>query len=426
MAYTSARALAGVQAFDSVHRAKGRARKYGNGIYPGNSPDRKMKPRSTAPIRVGVLFSETGVTSVIERSERQGTLLAAQEINEAGGINGRELQLMSYDPQSRPALYASQAKHLLLEDRVQVILGCYMSSTRKAVIPVVERWNGLLLYPTLYEGFEYSRNVIYTGAAPNQNSVQLAEFMMREFGSRVFMVGSDYIYPYESNRIMSDLIVERGGEKIAEVYLPLDASWESYVTVAKKVQATNPDFIFSTVVGSGTSLLHRAYAQVKLDPAKMPIASLTTCEAEVRQMGADIAEGHITSAPYFQSVDTEVNKRCVAQFKNRFGADEVTNMCWEAAYFQTHLLADAMRRVDTDNVLDLLRVLPGSEFSGPQGKVRIDEHNHHTYLRPRIGRVNDQGQFDIIQEAERWVRPDPYLVSHSLEDWSARAQIYAR
>ncbi|HEV8646362.1 MAG TPA: transporter substrate-binding protein, partial [Burkholderiales bacterium] len=128
-----------------------------------------MKIRSKEPIRVGVLFSETGVTSVIENSERMGTLLAVQEINEAGGINGRELQLISYDPQSRPALYASQAKQLLVEDRVQVILGCYMSSTRKAVIPVVERWNGLLLYPTLYEGFEYSRNVIYTGAAPNQN-----------------------------------------------------------------------------------------------------------------------------------------------------------------------------------------------------------------------------------------------------------------
>lgn len=363
---------------------------------------------------------------MIERSERLGTQLAVLEINEAGGINGRELQLIFCDPQSRPALYASQAKHLLLEERIQVILGCYMSSTRKAVIPVVERWNGLLLYPTLYEGFEYSRNVIYTGAAPNQNSVQLAEFMMREFGSRVFMVGSDYIYPYESNRIMSDLIVERGGERVAEVYLPLDASWESYVTVVKKIKATNPDFIFSTVVGYGTALLHRAFAQVRLDPARMPIASLTTCEAEVRQMGVDIAEGHITSAPYFQSIGTDTNKRCVTEFKRRFGPEEVTNMCWEAAYFQTHLLADAMRRVDGDNVVDLLRVLPGSEFSAPQGRVRIDEHNHHTYLRPRIGRVNAAGQFDVLQEAERWVRPDPYLVSHTLQDWSARIQLQAR
>lgn len=377
-----------------------------------------MNARSNEPVRVGVLFSQTGVTSVIERSERLGTMLAVEEINDAGGVNGRELQVISYDPQSRPKTYAALAKRLLLEDRVGVILGCYMSSTRKAVIPVVERWGGLLLYPTLYEGFEYSRNVIYTGAAPNQNSVQLAEFMLHNYGSRVFMVGSDYVYPYESNRVMSDLISERGGEKIAEVYLPLDASWESYITVAKKLKAAAPDFIFSTVVGSGTALLHRAFAQVKMDPARTPIASLTTCEAEVREMGADIAEGHITSAPYFQSVDSEANRSCVANFKRRFGPDEVTNMCWEAAYFQTHLLAEAMRNSGSDNVMDLLGVLPGAEFDAPQGPVKIDEFNHHTYLRPRIGRINSAGQFDILKQARRWVRPDPYLVSHTLRDGS--------
>lgn len=384
-----------------------------------------MKAKSTEPIRVGVLFSETGVTSVIEESERMGTLLAIQEVNESGGINGRELQAVSYDAKSRPARFASLAEKLILEERVHVILGCYMSSTRKAVIPVVERWNALLMYPTLYEGFEYSRNVIYTGAAPNQNSVQLAGFMLREFGSRVFMIGSDYIYPYESNRIMSDLILERGGEKAGEIYLPLDASWEEYLTVAKKIKQASPDFIFSTVVGDGTALLHKAFAQLKLDPARMPIASLTTSEAEVRQMGADIAEGHITSAPYFQSIATEENRLCVARCKARFGDEIVTNQCWEAAYFQAHLMADAMRRMNSDSVPELLRALPGSEFAAPQGKVRIDEHNHHTYLRPRIGRVNANGQFDILDEAKTWVRPDPYLVSHTLQDWSARAQVHS-
>jgi branched-chain amino acid transport system substrate-binding protein len=380
-----------------------------------------MKPRSKEPIRIGVLFSQTGVTSVIENSERLATILAAEEINQAGGINGRELQLLCYDPESRPVRYQALAEKLMLEDGVRIILGCYMSSTRKAVIPVVERSNALLLYPTLYEGFEYSRNVFYTGAAPNQNSVQLAEFMLGRFGSRVLMVGSDYIYPYESNRIMSDLILERGGEKVAEVYLPLDAAWEDFLAIAKKIKNSNPDFIFSTVVGDGTALLHRAYAKVGLDPARMPIASLTTCEAEVRQMGADIAEGHITSAPYFQSVANPVNERCVAAYKQRFGAEQVTNQCWEAAYFQKHLLADAMRRVDSDSVADVLRVLPGSEFAAPQGKVRIDEHNHHTYLRPRIGRINAPAQFDILEETRHWVRPDPYLVSHAAGLVRARA-----
>ncbi len=382
-----------------------------------------MKSTTSAPIRIGVLFSETGVTSVIERSQRLATWLAIEEVNSAGGIGGREVELVAYDPQSRPSRFQSLAKKLVTEDGVRVILGCYMSSTRKALIPVVEKSNSLLLYPTLYEGFEYSRNIIYTGAAPNQNSVQLAEYMTRTYGSRVFMVGSDYIYPYESNRIMSDLILERGGQKAGEVYLPLDASWEDFVTLAKRIKSLSPDFIFSTVVGDATSLLYKAYRQLGMDPAKIPIASLTTCEAEVRQMGHDAAEGHITAAPYFQSVDTIANRTCQENLKRRFGNDVVTNQCWEAAYFQVHLLANAMRRAHSDDVEALLRVLPGSEFDAPQGRVRIDEHNHHTYLRPRIGRVNNKGQFDILEETHHWVRPDPYLISHSLEEWTARVRV---
>lgn len=382
-----------------------------------------MTSATNDPIRIGVLFSETGVTSVIETSQRLGTRMAVDEINAAGGINGRELKVKYRDPASQPANYRALAEQMIAEDDIKIFLGCYMSSTRKAMIPALERHNALLFYPTLYEGFEYSRNVIYTGAAPNQNSVQLAEFMMREFGSRIYMVGSDYIYPYESNRIMSDLILERGGEKVSERYLPLDAEPTAFAETIQHIKQLAPDFVFSTVVGEGTAMLYRAYADAGLDPNRMPIASLTTCEAEVKQMGAAIAAGHITSAPYFQTVDNEVNKRCVAAFTDRFGDQTVANQCWEAAYFQTHLLANAMRKADSADVEDLLRALPGMEFDAPQGLVRIDESNHHTYLRPRIGRVNDKGAFDILEEARDWVRPDPYLVSHTLEDWSVRVRL---
>ncbi len=378
------------------------------------------------PVRIGMLFSETGVTSVIETSQRIGTVLAVEEINSTGGIHGRELQLVSHDPQSRPSLYRSLAEKLIVEDGIRVIAGCYMSSTRKAVIPVLERWNALLLYPTLYEGFEYSRNVFYTGAAPNQNSVQLAEFMTRKFGSRVFMVGSDYVYPYESNRIMSDLVLERGGEKVAEVYLPLEAKRADFDGLVRQIKAAGPDFIFSTVVGESTAMLYRAYREAGLDPERMPIASLTTCEAEVKQMGAEFAAGHITSAPYFQSVDSPANRRIVPALQKRFGPEQIANQCLEAAYFQIHLLADAMRRADPDDVESLLRALPGSEFDAPQGRVRIDEQNHHTHLRPRIGRVNASGQFDILEESKDRVRPDPYLVSHTLQDWSVRTGLRSR
>ena len=385
-----------------------------------------MKSTSNKAFKVGVLYSETGVTSAIETSQRMATTLAIEQINEGGGINGTPLEVVQYDPASSPSQYGALASRLILDDGVRVIFGCYMSSTRKAVIPVVEKWNALLMYPTLYEGFEYSSNVIYTGAAPNQNSIQLAEYMLKNYGSRVFMVGSNYIYPYESNRIMSDLISARGGEKAGEYYLPLDAPEDAYLTIAQKIKDTSPDFIFSTVVGIGTTLLYRAYARLKLDPVHMPIASLTTSEAEVKEMGADVAEGHITSATYFQSVNTEENRRVLQEYQTRFGDGLVTNMCWEAAYFQTHLVGNALRQTGSDDVAQLIKVIAGAEYRAPQGTIKIDAQNHHTFLWPRVGRVNSTGQFDILEESRHSVRPDPYLVEHTPREWSSRSLLGGR
>lgn len=246
---------------------------------------------ASEPIRIGVLYSRSGTTSAAELTQLQATMLAVEEINRAGGVSGREIELVCLDPQCQPWRYADLAEQLILEHRVRVIVGCYMSSTRKAVIPIVERHNALLFYATPYEGFEYSRNVIYTGAAPNQNTLPLAGFMLTQFGSRVSMIGSDYVCPYESNRVMSDLILERGGEKVDETYLSLDAPWESYLDAARRIKQLAPDFIFSTVVGEGIPHLYRAFAQVGLDPYRTPIASHMTSEAEIALMGNDLAEG---------------------------------------------------------------------------------------------------------------------------------------
>ncbi|MFC0401294.1 transporter substrate-binding domain-containing protein [Paraburkholderia rhizosphaerae] len=376
---------------------------------------------ASAPIRIGVLYSRTGVTSAAEITQLQATVLAVDEINRAGGVSGREIELVCLDPQCVPRRYAELAEQLILEHRVKIIAGCYMSSTRKAVIPIVERHNALLFYATPYEGFEYSRNVIYTGAAPNQNTLPLAGFMLSQFGSRVSMIGSDYVCPYESNRVMSDLILERGGEKVDETYLALDAPWQSYLDAAQRIKQRAPDFIFSTVVGEGIQHLYRAFAHVGLDPYRMPIASHMTSEAEIAVMGSDLAEGHITSAAYFQSIGTAANLAAVRRYQARFGSDQPANMCWEAAYFQMHLLADAIRRVGSDDPTLLLRVLPGLEYDAPQGRIRIDEHNNHTYLHPLIGRVNASGQFDIIGRAPGRVKADPYVVSHTTPAWTAAA-----
>lgn len=375
----------------------------------------------TDPVKVGVLYSETGATSSIEASQLFGTLFALEQINEAGGINGREIVAVRYDPRSEPRIYSLLAEQLIASDNVKVIFGCYMSSARKAVIPVVERLNRLLFYSTLYEGFEFSEHLIYTGAAPNQNSVQLAEFMTSTFGPRVYLVGSNYIYPYESNRIMADLVRQHpGGEQVGERYVPLDASEDDFSEVLSDIRNAKPDFIFSTVVGNATQNFYRAYAKAGFDPAKLPIGSLTTTEVEIAQMGAEVAAGHYTSAPYFQSIDSEVNRECLARFRNRFGESAVPNACWEAAYFQVHLFANALRAAGSNEVSALMPHLLSASFDAPQGRVRIEPSNHHTFLYPRIGQANASGQFTIVRETRNAVYPDPYLVTHALGDWALR------
>ncbi len=372
------------------------------------------------PVRVGILYSATGTTSTIGQSQLQGAQLAIDEINESGGLLGRELVAVRYDPASTPARYAALAEQLIVRDGINVIFGCYMSSSRKAVIPIVEKWNRLLFYPTLYEGFEFSGNVIYTGAAPNQNSVQLADYMTSSFGARVYLIGSDYIYPYESNRIMGELVMQHpGSDKLGEHYLPLDATERDYAAIMQDIRARQPDFIFSTVVGDSTASLYRAYADAGFNPQTMPIASLTTSEAEIAQMGADVAAGHFTAAPYFQSIDSPANARCLARLRQRLGDDCRPNLCWEAAYFQMRLFANAFRQAGSDRIGDLLPHLLGSEFDAPQGRIRLDPGNHHTWLYPRVGRANAQGGFTIVRQATRAVSPDPYLVTHSLGDWTA-------
>jgi len=371
------------------------------------------------PLKVGALYSRTGVTSAIESSQRLGTLFAIEEINDHGGIDGRELVAIEYDPASDPSQFRCLAERLVAIDNVNVIFGCYMSSTRKAVTPIVEKYNRILFYATLYEGFEFSNNIIYTGAAPNQNSVQLADFMMSMFGGRVYLVGSDYIYPYESNRIMSDLVRQRpGGSIVAQRYVPLDAGPKDFESIVSEIKELRPDFIFSTVVGNATQHFYRAYAEAGLDPKSMPVSSLTTSEVEISQMGAAVAAGHFTAAPYFASIDSAENHRVLNGFHARFGDEIRPNACWEAAYFQVYLFANAMRSAGTDSVPVLMPQILASEFLAPQGRVRVEPNNHHTHLYPRIGRVNSKGEFAIVRASKNAVVPDPYLVTHSLGDWT--------
>lgn len=369
--------------------------------------------------RVGVLFSQTGVTSAIEQTQLNATLLAIDEINENGGILDRKLEPVIYDPASDPKQFRSLAERLFQTDRIRLLFGCYMSSTRKAVLPVVEAHRGLLFYPTLYEGFEYSRHCIYTGAAPNQNSLQLAKFLLSTYGNRFLLVGSNYIYPYESNRLMTDFVMQDRGKILDEVYVPLHATPRDFEKVIARIKRTAPDVIFSTVVGKGTSTFYQAYRAAGFDPAKMPIASLTTSEAEVADMGNEAAEGHITAAPFFETLSSAPARRFVARFKAKYGPDAPVTAAAEAAYFQVHLAMRALARCGSDDPDRILIELRDSECDAPQGRIRIDPENNHAYLWPRIARLDSSGRFQMVWNPGVRIKPDPYCVVQSLDDWSA-------
>lgn len=366
--------------------------------------------------KFGVLFSDTGPTAVIERSQKCGALLAIREINARGGVAGRPIEPIAYDPGSIPAEYGRLAEKLIVEDKVCVLIGCYMSSARKEVLPVVERRNALFFYPTLYEGFEYSPNMIYGGACPNQNSVPLASYLLENYGNRFYFIGSDYIYPRESNRVMRNILRQGSGEVIEEVYIPFDAGADTYRRILEDIADKKPDAIFATVVGETTVSLYQAYHAAGHDARRVPIASLTTNEAEIARIGREASIGHITAAPYFRSIDTPQNRIFLESFRREFGTDIQVTSCAEAAYFQTHMFAAALERVGTIDTEQLHECLLGSTWDAPQGQVKIDPDNNHTYLHSRIAKVDDSGEFIVEREVVRAVKPDPYLVTPDLND----------
>jgi urea transport system substrate-binding protein len=359
-------------------------------------------------IKVGVLYSLTGTTAIIETSLNQACLMAIEEINAAGGVNGMKITPVIEDPASDPATFAQKARKLVLGDKCVSVFGSYTSASRKAVLPVFEKYHNLYWYPTLYEGRECSQNVMYTGAVPNQQQQDFIPWLVKNFGKKFYLIGSNYIYPKEENNVCKILLKRLGGEVVGEEYVPLGHS--EFSSVIQKIKDTQPNVIFSTVVGDSVVALHRQYKAAGLDPAKMPMASLTTSEEEVAAMGGEFGEGHFTSAPYFMSYDSPENHKFVESFKKKYGADKVTNFVSEPAYFQVYLFKQAVEKLAGKDITppEIRKAAWNQEFKAPQGIVKIDPKNSHTYLWPKIGQVQKDGQFKIIEQSKESIEPKPY------------------
>ncbi len=370
--------------------------------------DANLARAANGEIKVGVLFSLTGTTAIIEESLHKATILAIEEINAAGGINGMQIVPVEEDPASDPATFAEKARKLVLGDRCVSVFGSYTSASRKAVLPVFEKRNNLYWYPTLYEGRECSKNVVYTGAVPNQQQDEFVPWLIQNFGTRFYLIGSNYIYPKEENNYCRKLLARYGAEVVNEEYVPLGHS--EFSSVINKIRSTEPNVIFSTVVGDSVVALHRQYRAAGLDPEKMPMASLTTSENEIAAMGGDAAAGHFTSAPYFMVHQSPENERFVAAYRARWGDDKVTHFVSEPSYFQVYLFKQAVEKLAPSDISPptVAEAVKGEELTAPQGQIRLERENLHCWLWPKIARARSDGQFEVLKDSAEWVAPVPY------------------
>ena len=374
-----------------------------------------MPDDDSSPWKVGVLFSRSGVTGLTESEHFFGTALAIEEINAAGGVRGRPIEPLCLDPAGDPGAYRVLARRMLADEGLGVIFGCSLSASRKAVLPLVERHDGLLWYPSIYEGFEHSESVLYTGATLNQTVFPLADHLLRRHGPRILIVGSDYIYPRESNRVMRDVVESRGGTVVGESYVPLDAGEDDLRELVAEIVRLKPDAVFSTVVGQGARRLYRLYAEAGIDRARHPIASLTLAEGEIAAIGPQFCDGHVLAATYFGALDTTASRRFATAFRSRFGDATPPSMWSQTAYAQVHLFALALAEAGTFDARRLGEAALRAGFQAPEGDLAFDPESRHLCLTPGIGVARPDGQFEVVWRADAPVRPDPWLASTRFE-----------
>lgn len=361
---------------------------------------------------IGILFSRSGAMQIPATQHALGALLAIDEINAEGGVLDRSLMPIQYDTRSDLGLYRQFADRLLAEDGVDNIIGCCTSLSRKVVLSSIERRNALLWYPDLYEGFEYSPNVLYIGAATNQNSLPLARYLFRQGARRFLLIGTDYIYPREANRVMRDLIARHGGEVLEEIYTPMEPANAELDRVVARILSLQPDVVFSTLVGESICRFCSRYADAGIDPSRVALASHNITEAELAAVDRAQLAGVVTAAPYFSSIDSPQNRAFVARFRRRFGAEAPISQYAASSYSAVRLFAAALSDAGEMNTQRIAQCALSLELDAPHGRIALDADNNHTWQTPRVGAWNGRDAFDIVWEADQPVQPDPWLVSY--------------
>ncbi|MBE9235656.1 urea ABC transporter substrate-binding protein [Anabaena aphanizomenioides LEGE 00250] len=362
---------------------------------------------SNSTIKVGILHSLSGTMAISERSVVDAERLAIKEINAAGGVLGKQIQAITEDGASNWDTFREKATKLIDQDQTVVIFGCWTSASRKNVKPVFESKDHMLWYPVQYEGQECSKNIFYTGAAPNQQIEPSVDWMLKNKGKEFFLVGSDYVFPRTANTIIKAQLEALGGKTVGEDYLPL-GNVEVTPIISKIRQALpNGGVIYNTLNGDSNVAFFKQLKGAGLTADKYPSMSVSIAEEEVKAIGVEYLQGHYAAWNYFQTVDTPANQKFVAAFKKEYGADRVINDPMEAAYIAVYLWKQAVEKAGTTDLNKVRAAAYGQTLDAPEGKVTMNA-NHHLSKIVRIGQVRQDGLFDIVYATPAPVEPIPW------------------
>src|SRR5450631_3681278 len=373
-------------------------------------------------IKVGVLHSLSGTMAISETVLKDVTLMAIEEINAKGGVMGKKLEAVVVDPASNWPLFAEKARQLLTQDKVAVVFGCWTSVSRKSVLPVFEELNGLLFYPVQYEGEELSKNVFYTGAAPNQQAIPAVEYLMSKEGGgakRFILLGTDYVYPRTTNKILRAFLKSKGvaDKDIDEKYTPFGHSdYQTIVADIKKFSAGGQTAVVSTINGDSNVPFYKELGNQGLKATDVPVVAFSVGEEELRGVDTKPLVGHLAAWNYFQSIKSPANEAFKKEWatysksKKLAGADKpLTNDPMEAAWIGIHMWKQAVEKAKSTDVDKVIVAMAGQTFKAPSGITsKMDEKNHHLHKSVFIGEVKADGQFNIVWKTPGPVKAQPW------------------
>jgi urea transport system substrate-binding protein len=366
-------------------------------------------------IKVGILHSLSGTMAISESVLKDTVLMLIEDQNKKGGLLGRKLEPVILDPASDPDMFAKEARELLSEKKVAVVFGCWTSASRKAVLPIFEQLNSLLFYPVQYEGEESSRNIFYTGAAPNQQAIPAVRYLMSKEGGEIrrwVLLGTDYVYPRTTNRILSAYLAEKGvsPDDIMTIYTPFGYSeWRGIVDRIKAFGSEGKKTaVISTINGDANTYFYMELSAQHVDANEIPVMAFSVGERELLSVGI-VPVGHLAAWNYFHTVNSPENKVFVkmwADFNEQ--GDKITNDPMEATFIGFRMWAQAVVQAGTTDVDAVRQAMYGQRIKAPSGFEVVMNTNHHLSKPIMIGKINSSGTFDVIWQSINPVRAEPW------------------